>query len=269
MEIKGRRQIKSLGEKLMRSIYLRLPDGNPDLETGAKVVRAHLEDKGHKIVRNKTKDYDVVLCWGCSAHDPLVKHRPTLNGNVNRYNKFQALEQFQREEIVTPTLVGGDRLREDLYPMKLGPWFGRNVSHAKGKDIKIFKTFKDVLKERSKDFYTLYVPHTRELRVWTFLGKSFAVYHKHYKNPSLDNYKNLECRSELLENMLNVRRLTKSAELAVESLGMDFGAVDVLEGEDGRFYVLEVNSMPDISSMIRVSGIRLAELISNWVEEQR
>jgi glutathione synthase/RimK-type ligase-like ATP-grasp enzyme len=47
---------------------------------------------------------------------------------------------------------------------------------------------------------------------------------------------------------------------------MDWGAVDILHGLDGKYYVLEVNSMPDISSNIRVSGIRLADRIHRWAE---
>jgi glutathione synthase/RimK-type ligase-like ATP-grasp enzyme len=252
----------------MKTIYLRMPDGKEELETGAVVTRAHLENIGHKIVRNKTKDYDVVLCWGCSMHDALVKRVPSLNGKVNSFNKLQALERFQKEEIVTPTIVSCYDKKRDLYPPRMGPWFGRNISHAKGKDIVVLKTWQDAFEDTSREFYSLYVPHERELRVWVFQGKALAVYQKHYLKPGLDNYKNMEYRSELREDLLAVKRLTKSAVLAVETLHMDFGAVDVLEGTDGRYYVLEVNSMPDISSMIRVSGIRLADSISKWAEAQ-
>ena len=256
-----------MGEVLMRTIYLRLPDGNPELETGAKIVRAHLDAKGHKIVRNKTKEYDVTLCWGCSMHDPLVKRVPALNGNVNQFNKLQALGQFRKKHIMIPLTITLEHAT-NLINLKAGPWFGRNISHAKGKDIKIFETGEEVQRLGDKDFYTLYVPHTEELRVWVFQGKAFAIYQKHFKKPGLDNYKNLECRSELREDLLHTRRLTEKAAEAVDALKMDFGAVDILHGEDKGYYVLEVNSMPDISSMIRVSGIRLADLISRWAEKQ-
>jgi hypothetical protein len=31
---------------------------------------------------------------------------------------------------------------------------------------------------------------------------------------------------------------------SVDALGLDFGAVDIIEGQDGQFYVLECNSAP-------------------------
>ncbi len=250
----------------MKSIYLRLPDGKPELETGAVIVRAHLEAKGHKIVRNKTKDYDAVLCWGCGNRDPLVKAVPALNGKVNSFNKLGALKEFQRAELCTPITITPEC--KDLGFYGRGPWFGRNISHAKGKDISVFDTWAKVITDRSKDFYTLYVPHQRELRAWTFQGKTLAIYEKHYKNPGLENYKNLEYRSELRDDLLQDKKLTSSAAKATEAINLDFGAVDMLEGNDGNYYVLEVNSMPDVSSMIRVCGIRLADQISKWVEKQ-
>lgn len=248
----------------MKTIYIRGGDAN---EPGVLVMKEHLEEKGHKVVRAKNKEYDVILCWGCSMRDPLVKNVPSLNGNVNLYNKMQALEKFQEKGVCTPTLVGGYK-GQGLIPPLTGPWFGRKFSHERGKDITIFPKYIDVLHDLSCDFYTLYVPHVKELRVWVFQGKAVAVYHKYYRNPGLDNYKNLEFRSELRDDLLGTRSLVKAAVSATEALKMDFGAVDILEGKDGRYYVLEVNSMPDISSTIRVSGIRLAKLVSNWAEAQ-
>jgi len=252
----------------MRSIYLRLPDGKPELETGAVIVRAHLEAKGHKIVRNKTKNYDAVLCWGCGNRDPLVKAVPALNGKVNSFNKLGALQQFKKNRVLTPVTIRGEEVKDcnNFHFYAFGPWFGRNISHAKGKDIQVFPTWEAVEKNNVKDFYTLYVAHQRELRAWTFQGKTLAVYEKHYKNPGLENYKNLECRSELRDDLLQDKKLISSATKATEAINLDFGAVDMLQGNDGNYYVLEVNSMPDISSMIRVSGIRLADQISKWVE---
>jgi len=259
----------------MKTIYLRLPDGDPALETGAVIVRAHLEAKGHKIVRNKTKDYDVTLCWGCGTRDPLVKRVPALNGDINSFNKRSALEQFQKTGVFTPRIVS---MNPELGPWEWPsikeaplPWFARKISHAKGKDIVACKTQRDVLDTyyaKTHDFFSVYVPHHRELRAWVFQDETFAVYHKYYRNPGIENYKNLEYRSELCEDLLYSKELTTSAVKAVQALRMDFGAVDILEGEDNNYYVLEVNSMPEISSMIRVSGIRLANLVSDWAEAQ-
>jgi glutathione synthase/RimK-type ligase-like ATP-grasp enzyme len=61
--------------------------------------------------------------------------------------------------------------------------------------------------------------------------------------------------------------MMEAAVKATKALKMDFGAVDILfNRHEGIFVVLEVNSMPDISSYERVSGIRLARLVSEWAE---
>lgn len=249
----------------MKSIYIR---GGDAKEPGVLVLKEHLENKGYKVVRAKTQEYDVVVCWGCSMRDQYIKKVPALNGNVNLYNKCTALKRFNLNGCTIPSLV--ETYDKDMkYRVgQWGPWFGRNLSHEKGRDITVFQTYEEVLKDRSKDFYTLYVPHIKELRVWTFKGEAFAVYHKQYRNPGIDNYKNMEYRSELREDLLRNQSLMYSAVKATEALLLDFGAVDILEGTDGKYYVLEVNSMPDISSLERVSGIRLANLVSKWTEAQ-
>lgn len=43
--------------------------------------------------------------------------------------------------------------------------------------------------------------------------------------------------------------LTSTAIDAVKAIGLDFGAVDIVESKDGKFYVLEVNTAPGIGSM--------------------
>jgi glutathione synthase/RimK-type ligase-like ATP-grasp enzyme len=151
------------------------------------------------------------------------------------------------------------------------PWFARKFAHERGKDIFVCKTKADV-RERVQwydhDFFTVYIPHDMELRAWVWKDEVFAVYHKQYRQHSLENYKNMEFRSELRDDLLRTRTLTGGAIDAVKALKMDFGAVDILHGLNGKYYVLEVNSMPDISSTIRVSGIRLADRIHRWAEAQ-
>jgi len=83
----------------------------------------------------------------------------------------------------------------------------------------------------------------------------------------------MEFRSENREDLVRKGPIATAAVQAVKALKMDFGAVDILVNEahpplgyKEEFVVLEVNSMPDISSYDRVSGIRLARLISTWAK---
>jgi len=253
----------------MKSIYIR---GGDAKEPGVLVLKEHLENKGHRVVRRKDgQDYDVVVCWGASMRDPLVKRVPALNGHVNSFDKYAALDRFVKAGIRTPEFFSVERGMHHEYNDPF-PWFARKFHHEKGNDIRVCRTRKDVervFENRSHDFFSVYIPHDQELRAWVYKNKVFAVYHKQYRVHDVENYKRMEFRSELRDDLLNERALIAPATNAVEALRMDFGAVDILHGEDGKYYVLEVNSMPDISSTIRVSGIRLANIISDWAQAQR
>jgi glutathione synthase/RimK-type ligase-like ATP-grasp enzyme len=50
-------------------------------------------------------------------------------------------------------------------------------------------------------------------------------------------------------------------------LGLDFGAVDVLLGRDGKFYVLECNTAPGVEGEGRQVIQALARKIANWVKK--
>lgn len=251
----------------MKTIYIR---GIDPKSKSSRMVGEHLKELGHTVVRNRTEPHDAILCWGCSTRDLEPSRIPALNSQVNLFNKYDSLLRFRRAGVTIPLVFsimdGEDKLEE--YNL---PWFARQIHHERGKDIICCEKQNDVrsvIKNRTADFFSVYIPHDEEIRVWVFDGKAFAIYHKQYAHHGLHNYKTLESRTELRDDLLGDRKLCNSAILSVKAMKMDFGAVDILRGKDGKDYVLEVNSTPDISSMIRVSGIRLAKLISNWSEAQ-
>ena len=51
---------------------------------------------------------------------------------------------------------------------------------------------------------------------------------------------------------------------AVSALGLDFGAVDILLGEAGEFYVLEVNTAPECGTTYRAE--KFAKAITYWAD---
>jgi hypothetical protein len=250
----------------MKTIYIR---GGDKASPGVRALKHHLQERGHQVVRDRNEPHDRIMCWGVSTRE-LANPKPALNGNVNLYNKMTALERFADKDIPVPTLLGP---RTALTNRRLfnqtKPWFGRKSFHEKGNDITLCQEWGDVknaLAKQVAEYFSVFIPHTEELRVWTFKDEAFAIYHKQYKKPGFDNYKNLEFRSELRDDLLREKPLCQYAIDATKALKMDWGAVDILHGTDGEYYVLEVNSMPDISSLERTSGVRLAKLVSTWAE---
>lgn len=103
------------------------------------------------------------------------------------------------------------------------------------------------------DLYVEYVPNRREYRVHVFQGRVIRVQGKYldfpeqHTNPYIQNYQQgFRFRSPNVQ--VNQDRLD-AAVAAVAALGLDFGAVDLLIGEDRQTYVLEVNTAPSCSPL--------------------
>jgi len=129
------------------------------------------------------------------------------------------------------------------------PVFRRLKNHSKGKDIIIVRKLKDMPKG---DFFTKYIPSKREYRILVFRGQALRIQLKHKKKESVrDKVKNSEHGYRFLNvfehNVPMEKRLIQIAIRSVQVLNLDFGAVDILVGRNGRPYVLEVNSAPRLN----------------------
>jgi glutathione synthase/RimK-type ligase-like ATP-grasp enzyme len=103
------------------------------------------------------------------------------------------------------------------------------------------------------EFFTEYVPNRREYRLHVYRGEVIRTQGKYldfpeqWTRPFVKNYEQgFRFRTPRLE--LNRSRV-EAAVRAVEALGLVHGAVDLLIGEDGLEYVLEVNTAPSCSPL--------------------
>jgi len=98
--------------------------------------------------------------------------------------------------------------------------------------------------------YSKYIFKIREFRVHATREKAFATVMK-VRDPKQEP-KSWKIRSYLngfIFQRSNVPASDKRDALAVQavnSLGLDFGAVDIIEDKHGKFYVLEVNTAPGV-----------------------
>lgn len=250
----------------MKTIYIR---GGSPKNKSVQIMTHHLTQLGHEIVRSKDDAHDVVLGWGTSRQGV---EGPMLNADVNLYNKFQAINVFKRNNIPAP-LVFTPGIAE-LEPNQPFPWLARKYQHKQGRDIKPAYNLREV-REMSRryqpDFWSVFVPTKTEYRVWSFKNKALAIYEKVWKGEGeydgiQRNHRfgfKFEKRDDLRES-----DISEWGNQAVAALEMDFGATDIIEGKDGEYYVLEVNSMPSIDDNKKSSGIRLAAAVSKWAERQ-
>jgi hypothetical protein len=158
------------------------------------------------------------------------------------------------------------------------PVLARKLRHTGGKDIRICLNAREAAQWLLEgwDFLSPVVPSRGEFRVWIYRRRHLASYEKVLVHPEWRRrYKKvrqfgrsyrLGWTTRLVPSEQVDRAVVDIASRAVEALGMDFGAVDVLIGEDGVPHVLEVNSAPGATEGSRFALNALADKIARWVE---
>ena len=124
--------------------------------------------------------------------------------------------------------------------------FGRFRNHSKGADITVNK-----VQRTCRTFWTKYVVSKEEWRIHIFDGRSIARWRKLY--PPMP--------TPITEEVIRTRAAQYNATARVEPpegmrdfarsmvdgcKPLTYGACDILVGEDGKFYALEVNTAPEL-----------------------
>jgi hypothetical protein len=221
---------------------------------------------------------DAVIRWGNRMPIPWrgPKVVNTAKALTAAGDKFGSLE-VMREAGVTVPRFSPDPTELDY------PFLGRRRSHVRGTDIVLCLQKGDYMR-RPRDFYVQYIPTVREYRVHVVGDEVIRVQGKYLDIPEdatahIRNHSH-GYRFRAPNKRLHSHRLEQCV-LAVQCLGLDFGAVDLLLGEDGTSYVLEVNTAPSCSprtgaayvnalaTMLNIDNLRLdaLEILSASQEE--
>lgn len=215
-----------------------------------------------QLVGNGHASRTGVVCWGLGHHGT----EPTLNARAGAANKLQQLQKFKAVGIHVPEFWEKLPSAADVFPV-----LGRKLHHHGGTDIRLIMEPEMLQIFSPSDFYVRYVPRATEYRSWIYRRRHLATYEKRLVRPEeaarrnrvganhRNGYAFLLMNSQLVPN--GIREI---ASQAVETLGLDFGAVDILKGVDGQYYVLEINTGPGAESADRAGLRSLAEKIKNW-----
>lgn len=209
---------------------------------------------------------DMHICYGVGHAGAR-----TLNANCSRYSKLEQARLLQEglglgalQVYVTP--------QEAERAVTTIPLFARNLVHSRGRDIRLALEPWQVrpLIASGTGFFTGHVGSTNEYRVWIYRNRHLGTYEKILRRPedvkrlgrNYDNgfdFSGLEA-AQVPQGLKDISRE------AIRILGLDFGAVDILRANDGRYVVLEVNSAPGVSNERRRVIQALAHRIVRWSE---
>jgi len=231
---------------------------------GSRSASALSEALGIRQIKHENSKFvggerKTVINWGASELPPQVLRSNVINraDAVKRAgNKLHAFQNLALNHVSIPTFTSS---REEAIN-----WLERNLTVVARKTLTGHSGIGIEILEKGLDFveapcYTVYVPKDREYRVHVFKGQVIDVQRK-VKDPNREVL-DWKVRShgngfifirtdeatqkpykEVLEPPVRVVSLQ-----AVQALGLDFGAVDVVWNKRrGKAFVLEVNCAPGL-----------------------
>ncbi len=216
---------------------------------------------------------EAVVCYGVSYGVPQRGNGgpPTLNANCSRYNKLEQLQHLAEFDVHVPAAWENPMHdQEQWYPC-----FARKLQHTRGTDIRVCLQPSDAqfYIRNGWSYFTQFVPSATEYRTWIYRRRHLGTYEKRLTHPEWATRQNVGYGRnyhrgysfELVRSEDVPRNVVEISSQAVDALGLDFGAVDVLLSTDNRPVVLEVNTAPGVEGEGRQVIQALADKIARWV----
>ena len=162
---------------------------------------------------------------------------------------FSRVNRAEAEAIAASLLAEGRRLVQK-------PLFG-----AQGKGLRLISSLADLVSpEEVNGVYYLqeFVPpaqkHHQDWRIFVCQGRVIASMIRHGSSWITNIKQGARAKAAIAS-----QELVDLAVRAASCVGADYAGVDIIQGPDGRFFVLEVNSMPAWNRLQRVSRIRISD----------
>lgn len=210
------------------------------------------------------------VCYGVRSADG-----DALNARAGG-SKLLQLQMLQRANVPVPPLRLAAPSEEDfgLWPV----WYARRAQHHGGTDIAVACQADEAAwrLQAGWAYFTARIPIMREVRVWATAGR-LGVHHlgtfsKDMANPAAFRRTGRNNKNGFAFNVIPKADIPRDAvsitQRALEALGLDFGATDMVEDYDGAWRVLEVNtapgSAPSHDGRARQCVRLLADHITNW-----
>lgn len=223
-------------------------------ETGA-LLQTYLQDRGVYDAKGPA-----VTCYGLSAPKTYAH---TLNGRCqsDKITRMKAM-QAAGVQLVPWTNDPAQAARMQF------PLFARRMYGMGAKDLMpVFQPEEVPWRVAAGwNWFSSIVPIAQELRAWVWRGEVLQMFNKVMERPQ--NYtamgRNFGQGFEFRPTAA-FPEPERQAISATAALGLDFAAIDMIEGKDGRVYVLEANTAPGaIRSGAQATLAKLADRIEQW-----
>lgn len=226
---------------------------HPVTRTTGQRLAQWLGADGTEADSPNVRGYDTVIRWGCRRHQQGSPSNQCLNESraIRRAsNKFDALQRFENtDDVHVPPFT---RDPSDIGPDGEFNWpvLGRDSTHSQGSDIEFYLQERDLELDGPSHHYVSYIPTEAEFRAHVYGDDIIVIHEKLLRNES--DLEQSYCRNYETGWVFGQQRTQLSDEqeqMAVRTVdvcGLDFGAVDMILGEDGNAYVLEVNTAPSL-----------------------
>ena len=191
-----------------------------------------------------------------------------LNTKI-RFNKLRAFRILKKAEVPVPDIFNKyARIPEECYPV-----LTRRKYHARGEDI-IFINNKEEMNEMDReeiDFIVKYIQNKAEYRVHVLGDIIASISKKKKRNEDADihvrSFENGWTHREY--HGMHYFKLAELGKKAKNALGYDFGSVDIILGNDNKFYVLEVNSGSKLNKKRRIIYAKyFKQKEQEWLKER-
>lgn len=226
--------------KLHKTYYRNYRDN--DVETMHKEEKPSLESS-------------IVVRWG--SREEFTTDKSTIVYNKSEAiaratDKKESRQIFIDNSVSCPELVTPGNFQDSFLPIVCRPFV-----HSKGKNFIVLKTESEFRNHYNpnKYYYSQFINKEREFRVHAAHGKVIALMEKvapeNKNNIAWNRAQNDSDPFEYIKwseiDTQNLQGVIIESLKAVDSLGLDFGGVDVML-KDGEAFVLEVNTSPTLNS---------------------